>query len=112
MKGLNVLHYSRNIRSIWSSNWLGYYNACVFLEYGRRKGIIGAFYSSIPQQGKSTGADYLSAFWGFKRFAFARPLKNMLIEFLVSMGISRIQLQYIWNHLNLKRKTFLVSLIT
>lgn len=48
-----------------------------------------AFYSSIPQQGKSTGANYLSAFWGFKRFAFARPLKNMLIEFLVSMGISR-----------------------
>lgn len=48
-----------------------------------------AFYSSIPQQGKSTGANYLSAYWDFKRFSFARPLKNMLIEFLVSMGISR-----------------------
>lgn len=52
-----------------------------------------AFWSSTPQQGKTTAARYLQHF-GYAKFAFADPLYAMLRSMLLTAGYERSEIDF------------------
>lgn len=47
-----------------------------------------AFWSSTPQQGKSTAAEFLQVQYGYQRLSFAEPLRSMIGAMLSSAGLT------------------------
>lgn len=51
------------------------------------KEIIG-IYSPIPQSGKSTVYGIIAAQKGYARYPFAGPLKELIVQFLIKLGLT------------------------
>lgn len=59
--------------------------------------IIG-LYSSVPQSGKTVVANHLVSKYGYRKLAFAKPLKEMVASMLEYTGMSRIEAhEYVWD---------------
>ena len=56
-----------------------------------------AFWSSTPQQGKTTAARFLMDNLGYTKIAFADPLKFMIERLLHSAGYTYIEIQWFLN---------------